>query len=208
MERRRQRLPKRVKRGLPVKRRVLVICDGEKTEPFYFYALKVDERVARKFVLDIRSIKPGATRQQTIVRHAKDRDTDEIWCVFDTECPADKSAINAIEAIAQENRITICWSNPAFEVWLLSHFERPGAVYLNCQDVMGVLNGHWRKKFGREYSKSDRGIGQLAGLVQDAVDRCAWADEHHHKGKPHCADKNSSSSVYRLIQRLLPKPTA
>jgi hypothetical protein len=118
---------KRAYRTRPQRERYLIICEGEKTEPNYFKALKA---VLPRHLVDIEIRGIGANTLSLVERATQLRDAasggdypyHHIWVVFDRDSfPADDfdNAICAVEA----RRFHAGWSNEAFELWYLLHFE-------------------------------------------------------------------------------------
>jgi hypothetical protein len=122
---------RRAKPKLLTRRRILIVTEGEVTEPVYFHDLR--QRVRTQ--LDIRVIGAGAS-PVTVVAEAvrikkqdaqdakRQRDAfipyDEFWCVFDVDHHQDlKNAVNR----ARANKIGVALSNPCFELWILLHYQ-------------------------------------------------------------------------------------
>jgi len=122
---------------------------------------------------------------------------------MDVESPAARDETERAVARLQQNRIRHCLSNPAFEVWLLAHFERTARVFLDCECVITELNGHWRDRFHLDYDKGDPRIyTRLSGLVRDAISNARWVRETHHGLAASTLDCNSSTDVYRLVAQV------
>jgi hypothetical protein len=61
-----------------VKERFLIVCEGEKTEPYYFSSFRVP-----KAVVAVRGGAKDPTRLvNTAYKLAKEDDYDQVWCVF------------------------------------------------------------------------------------------------------------------------------
>jgi RloB-like protein len=192
-----------------VRRRILILCEGAQTERGYFDGLKRLESIAAWATLVVRPGRGDWTKQRAIhdcARERKREQWDEIWCVFDTEHPSDKSNIDELQLLAREHDMNVCWSNPSFEVWLLAHFRRPGTPFLGCDAAKSALDAHWTSRFGCDYAKSDRQhlahLARFEALRVQAIGNCEWVEQHHHSGIAHIADRNSSSNVYKLVRRL------
>jgi hypothetical protein len=124
--------------------------------------------------------------------------------LFDTECPPSKGEIDAITAFASKKNAEIHWSNPSFEVWVLSHFCRPGTPFGSCDALIQALNVHWKKEYGTAYDKCDKQLfGRLRERLLEAVTNCEWVNEHHHCSALHICEKNSSTTVSKLVKLLL-----
>lgn len=192
---------------------VLIVCEGIETEPNYFEDLKREDVVLKE--LSIKVVPGhGGSRQQIVQRavnlkHRSHVDYDEVWCVMDTE------RLNNVETrqdyraalkITADHGIQMALSNPAFEVWLLAHFVRTSRTFNDCDAIIVDLNKHWNRQFQREYEKSDPRIyTRLAGLLTAGLENSRSVREQDHPNKPDIADCNSSTEVYRLISRLVPK---
>src|SRR5271156_3507691 len=117
-----------------VKRRILIICEGEVTEPKYFN----DLRHLTRSLIEL-SIEPGGT-PKTLVERAVDlkkaaaRDAkrgkdenlkfDVVWCVFDVD---EHPYLAEAQQQARVNGIKVAVSNPCFELWALLHFQEQHA---------------------------------------------------------------------------------
>ena len=110
--------------------RILIVCEGRRTEPGYFHELRHTERIPIELV-----IRPGGI-PKTLVQRAvdlkdaakKDAKTrqdvnllyDDVWCVFDID---EHPAIPDAKQQARDNGIELAISNPCFELWILLHFR-------------------------------------------------------------------------------------
>lgn len=104
--------------------RVLIVCEGKKTEPMYFQGLVNRYRLSTANVVvagigsDPRRLVATA---KTLAKKERLRGDsyDEVYCVFDRDqhahfCPASKAARNA--------KLKLARSWPCFEYWLVLHF--------------------------------------------------------------------------------------
>jgi hypothetical protein len=183
---------------------VLIVCEGRETERNYFDQLKRDEPTRQNFAITVKRGK-GGSRQQ-IAQFAVDRrndggdDYDHVWCVMDVESPEDLDAMRRALELLEANSISAALSNPAFEVWLLAHFEKTGKCFLNCDQVIAQLTKHWQTQFSADYDKADAQIYQrLAPLTEQAIANAKWVHETHHAPKSCIIDCNSATDVYRLV---------
>lgn len=102
----------------------LIVCEGEKTEPNYFMALE------KKLPVGIIELQIEGTGRNTIglVNHTlalqkqSIRKYDHVWAVFDRDSFPSKNFNSAI-ITAVANNIKCAWSNEAFELWFLLHFQ-------------------------------------------------------------------------------------
>lgn len=134
---RRKRQPPSLKRRKAYrspKRRFIIYCEGDNTEPTYFGELQktvqdtlveletvpvggVPRTVADKAVKRAKTLGVGKIRK-------KGRDSfesrDQVWAVFDRDDhPNYKEAIDRCKA----NKVKVGSSNPCFELWLILHLE-------------------------------------------------------------------------------------
>jgi hypothetical protein len=76
-----------------------------------------------KEVIDIHGIGDNTIRIVEEAIRLKEKDNyDQVWCVFDRDSfPPNR--FNAAFILAGENSIKIAYSNEAFELWYLLHFN-------------------------------------------------------------------------------------
>lgn len=105
-----------------IRDRILIVCEGEKTEPNYFRRFPVKSEVIVVGVgKNTISLVEEAVRRK---RQAEKKGApyNQVWCVFDRdEFPADnfKDALS----LASENGVETAYSNQCFELWYYLHFE-------------------------------------------------------------------------------------
>ena len=104
--------------------RVLIVCEGSKTEPLYFQALKDRSRLSTANV----EITGSGSDPSSLVNKAKSlRDEekrrgdqyDAVYCVFDRDQHAHFNTASN-EALSAKLKLARSW--PCFEFWLLLHF--------------------------------------------------------------------------------------
>lgn len=180
--------------------RLLIVCEGTRTEPEYFRELRQSHRA----VLEI-NISPGGV-PRTLVRRAvqlkkeanraakSQRDDhlryDEVWCVFDIDDHPDLAA--ALKQ-ATDNGIHLAISNPCFELWILLHFQDQRA-YIARPALRALCRKHLPG-----YLK-DVPMNQLADRYDGAMNRAHELERwHSQQGRRH---ENPSTGVYRLTERI------
>jgi hypothetical protein len=102
----------------------LIVCEGEKTEPNYFKSFKSN---IKSFVLTIDTLGEASNTKDLVNRTIKYRNKssqkyDSVWVVFDKDNFTPNNFNGAIE-MAKNNNIKVGWSNEAFELWYLLHFQ-------------------------------------------------------------------------------------
>ena len=149
----------------------------------------------------------GGSRQQ-VATFAVERKADtndgynEVWCVMDVENSEDLDSMHEALALLESNHIQAALSNPAFEVWLLAHFEKTGTGFLHGDAVVARLNKHWKEHFSADYDKADGRIYcRLIDRLDQAMENAKWVREQHHSGGS-VIDSNSSTDVDVLVGKL------
>jgi hypothetical protein len=105
--------------------RFLIVCEGEKTEPNYFKAFT--DRWSE--VKEIKVTGCGCSTCQLIIEAKKIREKlererpvpfDRVWLVFDKD---DFKDFNKAIEDAKKEKMNCAWSNEAFELWYVLHFQ-------------------------------------------------------------------------------------
>src|ERR1700733_13496047 len=120
-----------LKRRLPFRKvlpRILIVCEGTKTEPGYFEDLRQRYRSVVEVVLCQGGVpktlveRAVEMKKEADSKAAKDENEryDEVWCVFDID---DHPKIDDAKLQARYNGIRLAISNPCFELWVLLHFQ-------------------------------------------------------------------------------------
>jgi hypothetical protein len=129
-----------------VRQRFLIVCEGEKTEPNYFRSFRVPKNVAE---IDVQGLGENPSKLVQSAKELKEQeDYDQVWCVFDRDSWTVEDFNNAIKN-ANAQGFKVAYSNEAFELWYVLHFE-----FLNT----GIPRSDYRQKLtsllGREYQKN------------------------------------------------------
>ncbi len=133
----------------------LLVCEGEKTEPNYFESLKSS---LPKGVLELTNIDIDGIGKNTlsIVEEAKKlrkkyeekylRKIDKVWAVFDKDSFPTINFNNAInKGENSKPKINCAWTNEAFELWYLLHFN-----YYNT----GISRKQYQELIEKEVNKA------------------------------------------------------
>lgn len=197
------------------RRYFLIVCEGIKTEPLYFEAFKAD---LPKGVLDNTSVEIEGKGKNTLsliedvieIRKRREkamgREYDQVWAVFDCDSFPAQNFNNAIfKARDAVPEIHCAWSNEAFELWYLLHFEffQDAASRHQYQARLDqVISRRMGKIF--KYLKNDRGMYALLKNYGNRKRAIEWATalEKHHTGE-NFADHNPCTKVYQLVQELM-----
>jgi hypothetical protein len=101
-----------------IRANILILCEGEKTEPNYFKCFKKNQNISI-------NCPPGkGLSPSRLVEKAKEavEKFDSIWVVFDKDS-VPKNQFNGAILQAKQNQIKCAWTNEAFELWYLLHFH-------------------------------------------------------------------------------------
>ena len=186
--------------------RVLIVCEGEKTEPLYFNAFRQDRRLSTMEVTVIPGTKAGGTLPKQLVESAKKRRDQEkaarnpydvVWCVFDCD---EHQRLQEALVQARDNKIKVAFSNPSFELWYLLHFQHQGAV-IDRKAVIAAL-----RQYIPDYDKALDGMyARLKDKQQDAISRSQdLRNAQHHITAEQCTEvsPNPSTWVDKLVECL------
>jgi len=117
--------------------KVLIVCEGEKTEPRYFQDLRnhYGLNTANIEVCGECGSDPNSVLQFATQRYREEKDAgdafDQVFCVFDKDAHANyDKALNAIAKAQPRNTFVAMNSVPCFEYWLLLHFIYSTRPYL------------------------------------------------------------------------------
>ncbi|MCD4823031.1 MAG: RloB family protein [Phycisphaerae bacterium] len=202
-----RRLPrkslKRPSSSRQIQERVLIVCEGKKTEPKYFNALRREYRGVTVTVKASKGSAPWTVVDQAIKKRENDRaqeleDYDHVWAVFDTENPTNNPhLIKAFKKAAKEG-IKVAYSNPCFEFWILLHFKKIGRPFLDYDEVKKELIKHYP-----DYEKGQDVYSQIKDNTDTAIKNAKAIDTHQHKDKSNPIDRNPSTKVHDLVEYIL-----
>jgi len=188
------------------RKRFLIICEGEKTEVNYFKAFDVPKKI------EVR-VKGEGKNSLSLVEKAikmidnlkKDDSFDQIWCVFDKD-NCSKEQFNQAERLAKQKNIKIAYSNEAFEIWFILHFQyldiatsrsKYPKILTTQMKKYGLLNEQEKYEKNREdmYEK-------LKPYQTTAITNAAKLIQDRDEAKKHPFDANPSTTVHELVQEL------
>jgi hypothetical protein len=174
-----------------VKQRFLIVCEGEKTEPNYFRSFRVP-----KVVIDVQGLGENPSRLIESAKELKSQDDyDRVWCVFDRDSWTEQDFNNAIKNANSEG-FGVAYSNEAFELWYILHFEflNTGIPRSDYLDKLTYLSGHKYKK--NSETIYDELIDKQATAIKNATNLLKLY-------KPcNPVKDNPSTTVHLLVQEL------
>lgn len=137
------------------KEKFLIICEGEKTEPNYFKSFPINVHVVD---VDVKGygyntlslVEEAINRKESAERNGLPY--NQVWCVFDKDDFCD-DIINRAIYKSIENKIKVAWSNEAFELWYLLHYDYHTSAIKRWHYIEKLNN-----RFKDKYEKNDPDI--------------------------------------------------
>ena len=189
-----------------INQRVLILCEGEQTEPIYFNALKADKsnlnnssalrivvhdskkNTAKELVAEALELKMEAEKEKNAY--------DAIWVVVDRDgYTKHPESFNR----AEKTKIKIAFSSPSFEFWFLLHFLYSTAPLENANATIKKLKEHLT-----EYEKNINVYQKLKNNQTKAVEYSNKIKEHHANSSNNPVWKlNPYTNVGDLVEFLL-----
>ncbi len=192
--------------------RILIVCEGEKTEPNYFKKFNLTSNNSFTYEVQCEGCGEGTMKVvNTAINLAKKAELssqpfDTVWAVFDKDNFANFNA--AIEK-AESNNINAAWSNEAFELWYLYHFLNRTTEMSRDDYKTAITNAvkkseKWNKKKPYEYKKEDENNYDIMNTYGNMRNAISWAKKQHQTftGKDY-ASQNPCTTVYKLVLQLL-----
>jgi hypothetical protein len=182
-------------------RRILIVCEGEKTEPNYFRKFPENPEVYDRIDIygtgyNTISLVNEAIRLKLEALKRKEPYI-EVWCVFDKDDFTVDQFISAI-MLAGKNQIKCAYSIEAFELWYMLHF--------NFYDT-ALSRSQYKEKLsellGKTYLKNDEGMYQLLHKRENTALQNARQLYTLQHNRPF-AEQNPVTTVFKLVERLLP----
>ncbi|MCK4629689.1 MAG: RloB domain-containing protein [Sedimentisphaerales bacterium] len=209
-----RRKPKYTPRGS-----VLIVCEGSKTEPQYFDALRKKLGLERFVEVDVHgeecgsapisvidhAIKEKEKREKKAFKSPKLTNYEQVWCVIDVEAPIPHSTLAQATDKARHHQIKKALSNPCFEYWYILHFKKTSSPFHTNIAVVKSLKKHYPK-----YDKSSNDIFEvLYPHTRNAIKNSKQVLKETHCGED-LRKYNPSTHVHRIVEHLLAmskKPT-
>jgi RloB-like protein len=194
----------------PQRKYILIVCEGTKTEPNYFEAIKAKLPRGVMETIDIQGlgkntltiIEDGIKLREKALKE-KYRIYDEVWAVFDKDSFPDRNFNNAINR-AESQGIDCAWTNEAFELWYLLHFQYVD-VGMSRENYKPFIERELTKKMGKPFSYKKNAVDmysilQVYGNETQAIE---WAKslEQLYDNKEF-ATHNPCTKVHILVSKL------
>lgn len=180
-----------------VKPRILIVSEGTKTEPNYFEAFRISS-------LDVQIAGTGMNTDSLIQETVRCKQLaidqgepfEHVWAVFDRDSfPV--ANFNRALALAKSNQIEAVYSNEAFEIWYILHFNYRDTA-MPREDFETALT----TLLGSPYQKNDTGMyGKLKDKQATAIKNARKLFAHHGTGHNPYND-NPCTRVFELVEFL------
>lgn len=195
--------------------KVLIVCEGEKTEPNYFRSFS---QIANGsgYVYDVTTEGGGINTLWVVDKAAElkkkaesiGQPYDTVWAVFDKDSFLDQNFDNAVVK-ARKLGIGCAWSNEAFELWYVLHFDSR-CTAMSRKDYQHIIearvngSGKYPEKRKYVYKKNDKAARTILTTCGDEMLAVRYAERLHKQFEgtaPHSA--NPCTTVYELVRLLL-----
>lgn len=185
----------------------LIVTDTEKTEKYYFEGIKNIIPDSLKNDLQIK-IYSNKALSKIIDFAAEQRNKDErfrdIWLVFDRD--EIKNFDRLIEK-AKESKMNVGWSNPCFEIWLMSYFQNPKNIN-DSQKCCETFEKIFKENTDKNYEKSEEKIYNILCKKGDENKAIQRAREKYHQVRKEYSQPSKMigcTTVYKLVEELKKK---
>jgi hypothetical protein len=172
------------------KPRILIVCEGTRTEPEYFTDLRNRERSLVELVIEAGGTPKTLVERAVALKKESKRQAkkdpnlgyEHVWCVFDVD---EHPYVAEAQQQARDNKIDVAISNPCFELWALLHFQDQHA-WIDRSNVQHLCRQHMPGYVKRLPCHI------LHPLTDDARRRAMALDNS--------TGENPSTTVYRLVE--------
>ncbi len=185
---------------------ILIVCEGEKTEPIYFNALKDRLRMA---MVDVEIVGEGGApitvvnraiarreeRKQIAKKSLTKTEYEVIYCVVYVDMH--ETLDQAIDK-ARGNEICVILSNPCFEYWYILHFRKTSAPFSRSRDAKSAL-----RQQHPTYSESDTTIFNVVyPRRKTAIKNSKEVLREQHNDAEDLRNCNPSTHVHKIVEYL------
>ena len=182
---------------------IFILCQGEVTEVQYFKCVSEQIRFIKKVALTIKSYHNSNALQfiKYAIRNYKDDiiSYDEFWVVFDKDETSNDDFNKAVN-LAKKCKLKVAYSNQAFEVWLIHHFQEFYSG-LDRNNYKATLNKLLKFDYGKEEKTARRVAATLFPKIEDAIKNSENSYNKIDKTTP--ANEESSTTVFKLAKSIL-----
>ncbi|MCK4614285.1 MAG: RloB domain-containing protein [Thermoplasmata archaeon] len=193
---------RRKERNRRPRNRLIIVCEGQKTEVNYFKGFRT-----RYSNVEIIPMHGRCTDPKSIVKFAKEqiekydidfKEGDGVWCAFDVDENSNDALKSAVELAekTRKGKIRIALSNPSFEIWFLLHYRFNTSSRTRREALDEV------KKFIPDYAKNKEVYSIVEDKLETAISNAKKLNVMHDKNNVdyYSRESNPSSQVFQLIE--------
>lgn len=189
----------------------LIICEGTKTEPNYFKALraKIVGKNREKIVIEIMGKSRGTTNllEEAIKEVRKSFNyISNVWLVYDKDEFTNDSFNMVVEKCNELNKqnetiYNPIWSNECIETWILLHFNRFDTP-ISRKDCIKKIDQIFKSNNLGKYQKNDESLYEkLSPYLNNAIENAKWL-ESRYDNTVFPSQMNPCTKIYRLVELL------
>lgn len=178
-------------KALPLRKKYLIVTEGA-TEAAYLSHFKTSTG-PYVVVIDAAANKLGLVRRTLDHRNELIRSgdfiegTDTTWVVLDRDVeptnPKDKANFNAALDLANRSDIKVAYSNDAFEIWYLLHYQEVSGP-LHRSEIEKKLSGHLGRTYKPSHGSQIEDLYEDIEPMRDTATRRAIAMQKRHLSVP------------------------
>lgn len=184
-------------------KRYLIVCEGTKTEPYYFRELLDDLRIRAVCIArNNDGVSPCRVVEHALDLYEEDAASgdayDTVYCVFDRDRHTTfDDAVARIQELSDDGKpLAAITSTPCFEFWLLLHFGYTDQPFHAAGAVVKTLK---TKPGFEKYRKSQKGIyAQLKNKLDSALNHAGKLRRHTKA----VGIDNPATDIDKLVQEL------
>lgn len=194
----------------------LIVCEGEATEPNYFEGLKQDlpRGVLTSYQIDVegagmntQSLLNEALRLKSEYEKNEGRIIDRLWVVFDRDSFSANNFNSAIQrCIENRPEIGCAWSNEAFELWYLLHFQYFENA-MSRRDFKALIENNLKPFLGEDFHYEKNSEQMYALLKEHGSQENAIRNGKRltglYKERQDYANHNPCTMVWKLVEELM-----
>ncbi len=177
--------------------KILIVCEGKKTEPNYFNGLKNRYRLNST---NVKIVGEGATPSKIVERaeelYGEEKNEgdpfDKVYCVFDKDAHSDYN--KSLNKLSQKRDFYAINSVPCFEYWLLLHYRYTTGQYEKANSVIQDL-----KTYIRDY---DKGYKNIFEVLKNKVETAKSNAKKSIRYSQEAGTDNPSTKVHILVDFL------
>ncbi|MBA7541989.1 hypothetical protein ES705_34305 [subsurface metagenome] len=204
LKRRTQQVKKEQRRYAfrPQREKILIVTEGERTEPNYFEGFKT---IIPRGILHVEVIGTGfntvqvvqAAQKERYDKRGTDEEYDRVWVAFDKDDFPNRDFNNAV-FLSKTDNIRCAYSNESFELWYVLHFQYLDTA-INRRQYIEILE----RILSHPYQKNDPKTFyelQSKGNQLQAINWAKKLSANFDQTNP--AQEKPTTAVFKLVKEL------